>query len=498
MKKIIYQFFLLGSVVLIGASCKKNITDLNTDPTLPVEVTSAALFTNASVNLSDQLASTNVNTNNFRLFAQYWTETIYRDETRYNLNGRSIPDRWWAGFYRDVIKDLSRASEIAPTETSILSAAQIKNRKAINEILTVYAYYHLLTTFGNVPYSEALDIDQPAPKYDDAAEVFGKIATRLNDALAALDNSTGGYGSGDVIMHDDIDGWKKFANSLKFKMGMLVVDSDPATAQAMITASAANVIANNTENITMNYLSAPPNTNPVWEDIVQSGRHDFVGAKQFVDLLNATNDPRLPSFFDTTVATDPTTHRTLGYVGRNPGNNASAYNNYSQLIHTKLATQDAKHTFFSYAEMEFLKAEAVERGIAVGGTAEQHYNNGIDASVEEWGGTAADALAYRSQPEVAYTTATGDYKEKIGVQSWIAYYNRGYDGWTQWRRLDHPTLVIPFLGAVQPFKDGETPDVIKRMTYPVVEQNLNTANYDAAAAAIGKDQITQKLWFDKF
>ena len=491
MKKIIYQFFLLGSVVLISASCKKNITDLNTDPTLPAEMTSAALFTNASVNLSDQLASTNVNTNNFRLFAQYWTETIYRDETRYNLNGRSIPDRWWAGFYRDVIKDLSRASEIVPTETSILSAAQINNRKAINEILTVYAYYHLLTTFGNIPYTEALDIDKPAPKYDDAAEVFGKIATRLNNALAALDNGAGGYGSGDVIMHDDIDGWKKFANSLKFKMGMLVVDSDPGTAQTLITSSAANVVADNSENIKMNYLSAPPNTNPVWEDIVQSGRHDFVGAKQLVDLLNTTNDPRLPFFFDKAIATGT-------YIGRNPGNNASAYNNYSQLINTKLATPTSPHTFFSYAEMEFLKAEAVERGIEVGGTAEEHYNNGIDASVEEWGGTAADALAYRSQPEVAYTTATGDYKEKIGVQSWIAYYNRGYDGWTQWRRLDHPTLVIPFLGAVQPFKDGETPDVIKRMTYPIVEQNLNTANYDAAAAAIGKDQITQKLWFDKF
>ena len=148
--------------------------------------------------------------------------------------------------------------------------------------------------------------------------------------------------------------------------------------------------------------------------------------------------------------------------------------------------------------MELLKAEAVERGIAVGGTAEEHYNNGIDASIEEWGGTPAQALAYRSQPEVAYTTAPGDWKQKIGLQSWFAYYNRGYDAWTQWRRLDFPVLNVPFLGAVQPFKDGEEPSVIKRMTYPVVEQNLNKTNYDAASAAIGLDQITQKLWFDKF
>ncbi len=490
MKKIIYQFFLVGSVVLIGTSCKKNITDLNTDPTLPSEMTSAALFSNASVNISDLLASTNVNTNNFRLFAQYWTETIYRDETRYNLNQRSIPDRWWAAFYRDVIRDLARASEIAPTETATLSAAEIKNRNAINELLIVYSYYHLLTTFGNVPYSEALDIEKPAPKYDDASEVFGKIAVRLNDALAALDNTVGGYGSADVIMHDNIDGWIKFANSLKFKMGMLIVDSDPSAAQALITSSAANVIAGNDENIQMNYLSSPPNTNPVWEDLIQSGRTDFVGTRLFIDSLKAYNDPRLSLYFDPAVNTG-------SFTGQNPGSSASAFNNYS-LPSAKVSSQTAPHVFFSYAEMELLKAEAVERGIAVGGTAEEHYNNAIDASIEQWGGSPADAAAYRAQPSVAYATASGDWKQKIGLQSWFAYYNRGYDGWTQYRRLDYPNLVVPFLGAVQPFADGETPDVIKRMTYPVVEQNLNKDNYDAASTAIGKDWITQKLWFDKF
>ena len=97
------------------------------------------------------MASTNVNTNNFRLFVQYWTETIYRDETRYNLNGRSITDRWWANFYRDVIKDLTEASKVVATETLTLNAATIKNRQAINDMLIVYSYYTLITSFGDVP-----------------------------------------------------------------------------------------------------------------------------------------------------------------------------------------------------------------------------------------------------------------------------------------------------------------------------------------------------------
>ena len=487
MKKILFSFFVVGTIGMF--SCKKNITDLNTNPTRPAVVPSAALFTNAAVNLSDVLASTNVNNNNFRLFSQYWTETIYRDETRYNLNGRAIPDRWWATFYRDIIKDLTEASRVAETETVNLSAEQIKNRKAINEILIVYGYYHLLASFGNIPYTDALDINNLKPKYDDASEVFDKILTRLNAAMGELDEASGGYGSTDVINNDDMSAWLRFANSLKMKMGMLIIDADFAKASSIILEAAPNVAADNSENIVMNYLAAPPNTNPVWEDLIQSGRHDFVAAKPFMDTLIAKNDPRITAYFNEAITAGN------GFVGQNPGNSA-VYNNFSGPS-SKLSDPQFPFTFFSYAEMEFYKAEAAEKGIAVGGTAAEHYNNAIDASILEWGGTQAQADEYRAQPSVNYATAAGSYKQKIGVQSWIGFYNRGFDAWTQWRRLDYPVLQVPFLGAFDPFANDETPAVITRLTYPVVEQNLNKDSYNAASGAIGKDQITQKLWFDK-
>jgi len=488
MKNILYSFFLLA-VVGTMASCKKNITDLNTNPTRPALVTSSSLFSNASVNLSDEMASTNVNNNNFRLFVQYWTETIYRDETRYNLNGRSISDRWFANFYRDVIKDLTEASKVVEGETLTLNAVQIKNRKAINEILIAYSYYVLLTSFGNIPYQDALDINNLQPKYDDATEVFGKIATRLDAALGSLDLTGAGYGSADLILGDDMNGWKIFGNSLKMKMGMLVADVDPATAQTMVLAAAPNVVSSNEENIMMKYLSSPPNTNPVWEDLIQSGRHDFVAAKPFMDTLKKYNDPRIPLYFNTAITPGN------GYVGQTPGVRAN-FNDFSAPA-TALSNPEFPHTFFSYADMEFLKAEAVERGIAVGGTAAEHYKNGIYASIEQWGGSEAQADAYYAMPSVNYATAPGSYKQKIGIQSWIALYNMGFDAWTQMRRLDFPKLPVP-TGSASNFADGETPAIITRLTYPVVEQNLNKTSYDEAAAAVGKDWKTQKLWFDKF
>ena len=485
MKKLFSCIFI--STVFLLVSCKKDITNLNINPNLPISVTSASLFSNAIVNLSDVMASTNVNNNNFRLFVQYWTETIYRDETRYNLNGRSISDRWWSTFYRDIIKNLTEASKVAATETLTLKPAQIKNRKAINDILIVYCYYTLISSFGDVPFKDALNIDKLQPGYDNAAQIFTSISATLDVSLAALDATGTAYGSADFILSDDVSGWQKFGNSLKLRMGMLVADSDPATAKSMVESAAPGVIASNTENIKMNYLSAPPNTNPVWEDLVQSGRHDYVAASTLMDKIKALNDPRVPLYFD------PAITAANGFVGQKPGVGAT-FNDFSAPSATIAATQ-FPHTFFSYSEMEFLKAEAVERGFSVGGTATQHYNNAIDASFEEWGATAAQALVYRSQPSVAYATASGTYKEKIGTQAWIALYNRGYDAWTEWRRLDYPVLPVP-TGAL--FADGETPSVIKRLTYPVVEQNLNKTNYQTASTAIGNDHITQKLWFDKF
>lgn len=132
-------------------------------------------------------------------------------------------------------------------------------------------------------------------------------------------------------------------------------------------------------------------------------------------------------------------------------------------------------------------AEAVERGYNVGGTAMEHYNNAITASILYWGGTSTMATTYLAMPSVAYATATGDWRQKMGSQKWIALYNRGWDSWIEVRRLDYPALVAP-ASAVSDFP--------VRITYPVNEQNLNTANYNTAASSIGGDMVTTKLFWD--
>jgi hypothetical protein len=143
---------------------------------------------------------------------------------------------------------------------------------------------------------------------------------------------------------------------------------------------------------------------------------------------------------------------------------------------------------FTYDEVCFFLAEAAERGYTVPMTAEQYYNAGITASFDFW--EAPDVAAYLAKPEVAYTTAAGTWRQKIGVQSWLAFYTRGLEGWTQWRKMDYPDFAMP----PNPFTDT----IPKRYIYPINEQTLNPDNYAAAAAAMGGDIVDNRIFWDKY
>ncbi len=472
MKKLIIAFL----PILFLAACTKDLTSLNTDPKNPAEVPSYTLFTNAQKTLASTLQSSNVNLNIFRLSVQYWTQTTYTDESNYDLNTRQISQGVWNTLYRDVLRDFKTAKELIPGDVS--NAAVQKNQIAITDIMEVYTWYYLVTTFGNIPYTQSLDIDNPFPKYDDAKTVYADLLTRLDADIAALSNSAGSFGTADVIYGGDVAMWKKFANSFKLKMGMTIAESDPAKAKSVVeSAVSAGVFASNAANANFTFLAGPPNTNPIWVDLVQSGRKDFVATNTILERMKALNDPRIPFYFTVDAAG--------GYSGGVPG----LSNNYATFSKpgTMIIQPDFPGLMLSYSEVEFFLAEAVERGFAVGGTAMGHYNNAITASITLWGGSAAQAAAYIAQPQVNYATATGNYRQKIGVQKWFALYNRGWDEWIEWRRLDYPMLTAPTSALTV---------IPLRFTFPVNEQNLNKANYNQASQAIGSDKVSTKLWFD--
>jgi hypothetical protein len=482
MKKILIML----SFFAIFTSCGK-LEDLNKNIKDPASVPGETLFTGAQRRVFNQMVSSNVNLNNFRLFVQYWTETTYTDESNYDLTTRTTPDNLWDLFYINALKDFNESAKVITATPVPLGADPVakKNKLAIIEVMEVYCFDVLLETFGNIPYSEALDINKPLPKYDDGLTVFKDLLVRLDAAIANMDNASGSFGTADNMYEGNVTLWIKFANSLKLRMGLVLADKDGATAKATVESAAPNVFSSNDDNAKLIYLGAAPNTNPIYIDLVASARHDFVPANTLVDSMNSLNDPRRPFYFTQADTSTETGVVKLAYVGGIYGssNDYLAYSHVANLIQTPTFPG----TLFDYAEVEFLLAEAVERGYMVGGTAAGHYNNAITASIEDWGGTAVMATSYLANPKVAYATATGTWKQKIGIQSWLGYYNRGFEAWTQYRKLDYPLLEAPVdaLSALP-----------LRYTYPIEEQTLNGTNWTNASTAIGGDAVDTKLFWD--
>lgn len=478
MKTIKYIFSVMVLVVTVFAfsSCEKPD---NINPKAATEVPAEVLFSSAEVALVNQVNNMSVNYNTTRLLVQYWQETTYFNEARYNFSDRNIPDNYSAALYRDAIMDFKEAKRLLNEKTLTLASdkAQRDNQVAIADILQVYAFQVAVDAFGDMPYSEALlGLDDTYPAYDDAATIYADLLARLTADIATLDASEGSYGSADFIYGGDVTLWKKFAASLKLRVGMRLADVNPTAAKAAVeSAYAAGVFDAEDESGILYYSGIYPYVNTIYSGFFVDGRKDYIPTNTLVDYMKAMDDPRLPLYF---------TQYDGEYVGAIAGlDGAQSYNNYSNFA-DRFFQPDFEAILIDYVETEFLLAEAAQRGWSVGGTAEDYFNNAVTESILYWEGTADQAADYLA----ANPYNAANWKESIGMQKWLALYNRGVEAWAEWRRLDYPILNVPE-GMVY----GDIPS---RMPYPFNEIKNNKSNYVAASSAIGGDDMRTKLFWD--
>lgn len=476
-KNIYIIIFLLG----IMFSCTNNFTEMNTDIKNPREVTADVLVTNAQIDLVDQISSTNVNDNIWKLMAQYWTERSYRDEANYNLINRRIPDNIFQTFYA-VLKDLKDASGIISAEKlaepNLASKEKVRaNKLAIVNLMNVYIYQRMVDIFGNIPYSEALDPNNYTPKYDDAQEIYKDLIKTASEALADLDVTKESFGTADLIYGGDVASWAKFGNALLVKLGVGIADG-PLSALGKSTVESAydKGFVSLSEGAYFPYNESLPYVNPLWKDLIASGRSDFVMVSGMVNLMTDMTDPRLDKYFEN-----------LDGILTDYGASGGSYG--TKVHYNSVVAKPSFHGFLlTYDELQFYLAEAAARGWNVGSSAEEYFNNAVTASVVEWGGSAAEAADFLT----AHSYSSYDnWKDAIGTQAWVAMYTRGFIGYTFYRRLDYPTVLI-----LPPNPPTGVDEVPTRFTYPVNEQTLNAANYAAAASAIGGDKLTTRLFWD--
>lgn len=482
MKKILYLAFSLALTATIASSCERDISSLNVDPKKPEVVPSVNLFASSQQYLATQWSTPSVNSNITRFFTQQWTETQYVDETNYVFTSRNQPQSHYNSLMRDVIGPLKKAktfveNEAESTDYSTADQAAIKtNKKAVIEILSIYAWVNLVDTFGNIPYTESLKVESGnqvlQPKYDDAATIYIDLQKRLDAAISSLNTSLPAYN--DLVYKGDTSKWKKFGNSIKLLMGLNLSDVNPTAAKQLIeSAVVSGVITTGSDSYNFPFLSGQF-SNPIYQNLVASGRNDFIPSDVYLNYIKGNNDPRLSVYF--------TVDKNGNYTGGKYGS-LNTYANFSH-ISSKITTDTYPGYMMDDLYVEFMLLEAAAKGFSVGDTAASLYAKSITLSMTKWGVDSTSINAYL----LAHPYDAVNWKKSIAGEAWVAMNNRGFEAWYFWRRLDYPSLTAP----------GTAEGLVYRMPYSVNEYSTNKTNVEAAAKAIGGDKMTTKIFWDKF
>ncbi|HRV84686.1 MAG TPA: SusD/RagB family nutrient-binding outer membrane lipoprotein [Saprospiraceae bacterium] len=477
MKKLRYTGAILA--ILLAGACS-DFGDINIDPNNPSTPSTAALLTGALRSIPGHITAETP-----ELYVQHISQKYYTDGSRYATVNFS-----YNGYYSGPLIGLQEIIKLL--EDPATSPAQLKNGRAedqlaVAKILQSYYYWQMTDAWGPIPYSQALaGRENFRPAFDDQDAVYDGIFTTLSDAASQLDVSR--TISGDIMLDGDLAKWKKFANSIRLIAALRLSEVAPDKAKAeFVAAMNGGVLESNDDNILYTHLSDENNDNP-WEDRFQT-RLDQCVSKPLVDLMNATNDPRLPIYADPAKASGLYVGMPYGLTQDEAGD---IPNNDVSFVGSTVRQKTTPTYVLTYSQILFSFAEAAHRGWISGGeaAAEQFYLDAIKANLEQWGAYSDDDYtAFIAQDEVKYDVNIA--MERIMTQKWVSLYLNGYEAWSEWRRTGLPALSPPAL-VIHPTKA-----IPVRYGYPTSERDLNGENYDAVVAKLGKDDIDVPVWWDK-
>lgn len=488
---------------LLLMSCTRDFREINTDPNNPGSVPASYLLTNTEKSMMDFRLFGSWSENFALLVSQYWAQSNNTSESRY-LFFTGLADFFFDGFYSN---GLLEAEEIIQLNTRNPIGPVSDNQIAIARILKVWLFQEMTDVWGPIPYSEALKgADNRTPAYDAQRDIYFDLLKELNESVAQLNPDAGSFGDADVIYGGNVAQWNKFAHALLLRVAMRMADAEPETARAAVEKAASGAFTSNADNAAFRYLPNIPNNNPhntsrqYWGDAFHGLSNVLIDS-----TLLPLNDPRLFVFADPAKTSGAYRGRPFGQTSAVAASEISElYSQPSGALAVlggapfrphDVLRPEAPGVLMNYAEVCFILAEAHERGWNVPGSAAEWYREGIRVSMEEWGITDATTVqTYLDQPAVAYETASGGWRQKIGVQKWIALFMQGIQGWTEWRRLDFDKLIPPVAGALADVGDSPSP---LRLTYPSNEQTRNGVNYQAALGLLGgPDNLKTRVWWD--
>lgn len=482
MRHLIIYKYIVGLVLMITvvSSCKK-YEEFQTNPNLPSTATPALLLTRI-------LYSVFYNDNTQASFAA-------RHLTYYERGNSAVDYSWTQGSFDNynVLRQVMQMDSLAVTsgQTQYLG---------LTKFFRAYLFSQMTEVFGDIPYSQSMGANAGnfKPAYDTQEDVYAGILQELEEANNLLDNDKGKI-NGDIIYGGVATQWKKLVNAFKLRL-LIHLSKKESNTNLNIKSQFQNIISDpakyplftsNADNAQLVFnASAPDNYYPDFGYLSLSTAVSM--EKGFVAILKDFNDPRLFSF------AEPVSGLPAGVFSSYEGVDAGLTISDQQTTSADASRIKARYhndrineplIQVGYAEQEFLIAEAISRNWITGaGTAAEHYENGIRASMNFYGISDTDVNAYLLQPDVAFDPGNALYQ--IAIQKYIAMYmNSGWEAFLEQRRTGIPTLSV----GPGTYNNGMVP---KRWLYPQSEYDYNVDNLTAALESQfnGNDDVNNIMW----
>jgi len=269
------------------------------------------------------------------------------------------------------------------------------------QVLEALNFGILTDMHGDIPYSEALQGQANLqPKLDAQKDIYAGILSTLDKAIENLEKGKAlkSVKNQDIAFGGDVNQWKATAYALKARYLLHKLAVEPSVL-AQVETNAQEAVNLGFEGFTIDGQFNGETADNPWSAFVWS-RYYTASSKTVANIMEATNDPRLPYYtYGTGKAYDPGNEE-IAQVADGSLAFPAWYDLGSQPLH-----------LFSKSELYFILAEAQLR---MGKDATDAFRTAVESSVSEILGLFND------------TTSASDYAASLGTPTLQKLFEQKY------------------------------------------------------------------------
>ena len=217
--------------MVLATSCTDKLDELLENPNAVNATTASPDFLLNSIQLNYQSLWYGVSDRGARL-----TRQINQGSALYEAAYAAGPTNGtWSNAYANILADVDFLLPLA-------QKSNLQRHMGIAKTIKAMVLMDLVDTYGNVPYSEALNAANFSPKTDDGAAVYAAALKLLDEAAVHFTVATSNGTPNDYFYGRTYTKWSKLVNTLKLKyyLNTRLVNADASknAINALITANA--------------------------------------------------------------------------------------------------------------------------------------------------------------------------------------------------------------------------------------------------------------------